>query len=115
MPEPTSVLTVEDVITTANLLRARPGDPIALGAHDAAEQASAAMERTQLIAAAGRAGLLAEGIVDHLCDGKVWTVVGFIRHSSQVQHTDEQATPLPREVDERDAGRQGESRSAVRW
>ncbi len=113
---PDGVLTPEDVILKADLLPPRPAPEVLdqLGtverlAVEAAAGASAKL-RTAVVAIPGLAGRLVD---DGRC-GTCYTVMGYIGHTALVQHEAGEVTPRPVETDERDLGRQGESRTAVR-
>lgn len=109
------VLTPEDVILRANLLPPRPAPEVVdrLGTVDrmAVQQAAGARAelRQEVVAISGLAVKLVE---DHLCK-TWWSVLGYIGHTAHVQHEAGDVEPHI-EPDERDLGRQGESRTAVR-
>jgi hypothetical protein len=110
------VLTPEDVILHANLLPPRPPVDVfeQLGTVDRLAVQQAAGARAELRQAVVRIPGLAHRFVDDERCGTCWTVLGYITHTAQVQHEAGDVTPQPVEVDERDLGRQGESRTAVR-
>lgn len=113
---PDGVLTPEDVIVRANLLPPRPTPEQLerLGTVDrlAVEAAAGARAklRQEVVAVPG----LAYRYVDDERCGTCFTVLGYITHTAQVQHGPGDVTAQPVEPDERDLGRQGESRTAVR-
>lgn len=51
-------------------------------------------------------------VQDLRCD-QAFTVLGYLKHSSQVQHAPGDVVPAPSAPDERDRGRGGESRTAA--
>jgi hypothetical protein len=109
------VLTVEEAIARANELRPLPSDEAfaALPLVERLELTRHASDREDL-----RRAVLAGRRVAHwyVVDGRcnqAFTVLGYIKHSGEVAHDPLDVEPAPVEVDERDAGRAGESRTAA--
>lgn len=113
---PDGILTPEDVIVRANLLPPRPSpeDLERLGTVDRMAVQQAAGARQELRQAVVAVPGLAYRYVDDERCGTCFTVLGYITHTTSVQHEAGEVLPQPIEPDERDLGRQGESRTAVR-
>lgn len=111
MSEP---LTVEDAIAAADALAPRPPVEVVaqLGSHERRHVARTAMARTDLKAAAVEARLTPYWVEDHRCHDR-FTVIGYIVHSGHVQHEPGDVVPAEVEIDERDRGRGGESKTAA--
>jgi hypothetical protein len=110
-----SVLTVEDAILRADLLPPRP-DPHEverLGTVDRLAVAATAQARADLRMDVVRALLHTKWVQDERC-GQAFTVLGYINHTATVQHEAGEVTALDNGPDERDLGRQGESKTAAR-
>lgn len=80
---------------------------------EAALTATSALERVQILAAAAAGHVNDQDVVDRRCD-LVMTVAGFVRHTADTEHDAADVEVLDSELDERELGRQGESRTAVR-
>lgn len=112
------VLTVEEAIAQADAIPPVPSDEdfARLSLVDKLEVGRQASDRGDLRRAVLAGHLHAHTpplyVSDARC-GTSFTVVGYLAHSAQVQHQAGEVVPTPVEVDERDRGRGGESKTAV--
>lgn len=112
-----TVLTAEDVIASAVTTTCRTADAdldldVDADGEPRAGVLSGAIERALTMAAALQAGVAERGLWDSRCHLR-FTVLSFIRHCADVDHTVRDAELDDVVLDERWLGRQGESRTAV--
>jgi len=103
-----TALSVEDVIASAV---ATPVTAVPAG-DEPAVPGGGARERMQTLAEAVRLGVHDWMLTDRRC-GRRFTVGAFVRHCADVEHTVREVDVDEPEVNERELGRQGESRTAV--